>query len=75
MNKVSDESPDFGEVAKLFELDVTLSFKLLRFTQSAIFKRRNPIKTIKRAVLFFGKTELERVVCLLFSAQFYGGKP
>jgi EAL and modified HD-GYP domain-containing signal transduction protein len=75
MNKVAEESPDFEEITKLFELDVTLSFKLLRYTQSAMFKRRNPIKTIKQAVLVLGKTELERFVGLLFSAQFSGDKP
>jgi EAL and modified HD-GYP domain-containing signal transduction protein len=75
MNKVSETDPDFDEIAKLFELDVTLSFKLLRYTQSAIFKRRNPIKTIKQAVLVLGKTELERFVGLLFAAQISGDKP
>ncbi len=75
MNKISAPEPDFDEITTLFELDVTLSFKLLRYTQSAIFKRRNPIKTIKQAVLVLGKAELERFVGLLFAAQFSGGKP
>ncbi len=75
MNKVAEETPDFDEITKLFELDVTLSFKLLRYTQSAIFKRRNPIKSIKQAVLVLGKIELERFLGLLFSAQFSGDKP
>jgi EAL and modified HD-GYP domain-containing signal transduction protein len=75
MNKVAAEDPDFNEITKLFESDVTLSFKLLRYTQSAIFKRQNAIKTIKQAVLMLGKTELERFVGLLFAAQFSGDKP
>jgi len=75
MNKVVAEDPNFDEIAQLFELDVTLSFKLLRYTQSAVFKRRNPIKTIKQAVLMLGKAELERFVGLLFAAQFSGDKP
>ena len=75
MNKISDEEPNFDEIAQLFELDVTLSFKLLRYTQSAMFKRRTPIKTIKQAVLVLGKNELERFVGLLFAAQFIGDKP
>ncbi|MFT6413724.1 MAG: EAL and modified HD-GYP domain-containing signal transduction protein [Glaciecola sp.] len=75
LNKVTAEDPNFDEITQLFELDVTLSFKLLRYTQSAVFKRRNPIKTIKQAVLMLGKTELERFVGLLFAAQFSGDKP
>ncbi|MFQ3251371.1 MAG: EAL and modified HD-GYP domain-containing signal transduction protein [Glaciecola sp.] len=75
MNKLSVEDPDFSQIAQLFELDVTLSFKLLRYTQSAMFKRRNPIKTIKQAVLVLGKYELQRFVGLLFAAQFIGDKP
>lgn len=75
MNKVSAEEPNFDDITKLFEMDVTLSFKLLRYTQSAIFQRRNPIKTIKQAVLVLGKTELERFIGLLFAAQFSDDKP
>lgn len=75
MNSIAVAEPDFDKIAQLFELDVSLSFKLLRYTQSAIFKRRNPIKTIKQAVLVLGKRELERFVGLLFAAQFGDEKP
>lgn len=75
LNKVAAEEPNFDEIAQLFELDVTLSFKLLRYAQSATFKRRNPIKNIKQAVLMLGKVELQRFVGLLFAAQFSSDKP
>jgi EAL and modified HD-GYP domain-containing signal transduction protein len=75
MSALSSPEPDFNEIAKLFELDVTLSFKLLRYTQTAMFKRQNAIKTIKQAVLVLGKNELERFVSLIFAAQFSSEKP
>jgi EAL and modified HD-GYP domain-containing signal transduction protein len=75
MSALSSPEPDFNEITKLFELDVTLSFKLLRYTQTAMFKRQNAIKTIKQAVLVLGKNELERFVSLIFAAQFSSEKP
>jgi EAL and modified HD-GYP domain-containing signal transduction protein len=75
MNELSAIEPNFNKITQLFELDVTLSFKLLRYTQTAMFKRENKIKTIKQAVLVLGKVELERFVGLIFAAQFSENKP
>ncbi|MBF7073276.1 EAL domain-containing protein [Glaciecola sp. MH2013] len=75
LNELSASEPNFNKISQLFELDVTLSFKLLRYTQTAMFKRQNPIKTIKQAVLVLGKNELERFVGLIFAAQFSDTKP
>ncbi|MBT1449905.1 HDOD domain-containing protein [Glaciecola sp. XM2] len=75
LNEVSKENTDISQIVKLIELDAALSFKLLRYTQSPLFKRRNKIESIKQAVVVLGKAELERFVMLLFAATFSEQKP
>lgn len=75
LSEVTKKVPNFAQITKLFEIDVALSFKLLRYTQSPIFKRRKSIDSIKQAVVLLGHTELERFVMLLFAATLGEGKP
>jgi EAL and modified HD-GYP domain-containing signal transduction protein len=66
---------DIEKITSIFEDDANLSFKLLRYVQSPIFKRCTDIKSIKQAILVLGVDELKRFICLLFTAQFSLGKP
>jgi len=75
LNEITQDEPNFNKITKIFELDVTLSFKLLRYTQSPLFKRRKAIENIKQAVIALGKSELERFIIILFAAQFGEKKP
>jgi len=75
LGEVTKQDPDFSKITKLFEIDVALSFKLLRYTQSPLFKRRKQIDNIKQAVVLLGQAELERFVMLLFAAILGEGKP
>jgi len=75
MSEMSKEEADINMIVRAFEGDVNLSFKLLRYTQSPIFKRRKEISTIKQAIVVLGQQELRRFVSLLFAAQFASGKP
>ena len=75
LNEVSKPDVNTKKITELFELDVTLSFKLLRYAQSPMFKRRKAIENIRQAVVALGQTELKRFIMLLFAAQFGEGKP
>lgn len=75
LNEISKPEVNIKEVTRLIEIDVALSFKLLRYTQSSLFKRNKKIENIKRAVVMLGHTELERFIMLLFAATFGEGKP
>ncbi|GAB3032115.1 EAL and HDOD domain-containing protein [Bowmanella dokdonensis] len=75
MTELSGEEPDIPAITQTFETDVNLSFKLLRYTQSPIFQRRNDISSIKQAIVVLGLQELRRFVSLLFAAQFTDRKP
>lgn len=75
MTELSSDEPDMEAISKVFETDVNLSFKLLRYAQSPLFKRRNDIVNIKQAIITLGLEELRRFVSLLFTAQFSDRKP
>jgi EAL and modified HD-GYP domain-containing signal transduction protein len=75
VSEMSKEEPNVDKVAKAFEMDVSLSFKLLRYTQSPIFKREKEISTIKQAIVVLGNQELRRFVSLLFATKYAEGKP
>jgi len=66
---------DITKVTSIFEDDINLSFKLLRYVQSPIFKRDAIIQSIKQAIIVLGLQELKRFISLLFTAQFSTGKP
>ncbi|QHJ10760.1 Cyclic di-GMP phosphodiesterase CdgJ [Paraglaciecola mesophila] len=75
MAEMAQEEPNIRLISQAFESDVSLSFKLLRYAQSPIFKRTKQIETIKQAIVVLGQNELRRFVSLLFTAQFSEGKP
>ncbi|MEH6709713.1 MAG: HDOD domain-containing protein [Paraglaciecola polaris] len=75
MGEMAKDEPNIKLISQAFESDVSLSFKLLRYAQSPIFKRTKQIETIKQAIVVLGQNELRRFVSLLFTAQFSEGKP
>ncbi len=66
---------DLPKITNVFEMDVNLSYKLLRYSNSAIFRRRAEISTIKQALVTLGKAELQKFISILFSAQMVSDKP
>jgi len=66
---------DIKKITSVFERDVNLSYKLLRYSNSAAFKRRAEISTIKQAVVVLGNQELKKFLSLLFAAQVSSEKP
>jgi EAL and modified HD-GYP domain-containing signal transduction protein len=74
-SEINKDELDINKITCIFEYDVNLSFKLLRYVRSPIFKRVAAIKSIKQAILVLGFEELKRFISLLFTAQFSKGKP
>ncbi|WP_076419348.1 HDOD domain-containing protein [Colwellia sp. UCD-KL20] len=66
---------DLVSITSVFERDVTLSYKLLRYANSAIFSRRAEISTIKQALVTLGLVELKRFIGLMFTANVNPDKP
>jgi EAL and modified HD-GYP domain-containing signal transduction protein len=73
--ETSKSALDLNNITKVFERDVSLSYKLLRYANSAIFKRRNEISTIKQALVILGSGELKRFIGLMFAVTANPNKP
>lgn len=66
---------DLKKITDVFERDVNLSYKLLRYSNSAAFTRRFEIDTIKQALIVLGANEIKKLLSLLFAAQVSADKP
>lgn len=75
MFEISMSEVDVEKVVGIFQLDASLSYKLIRYANSAIFKRQVEIESIKQAVVSLGKEELLKFVSILFAAQSAANKP
>lgn len=72
--EISNEDLDLKKIINTFQADVNLTYKLLRYSNSALFKRQVEISSIKQAIISLGKEELTKFVTILFAAQSSGGK-
>ena len=66
---------DLVSITSVFERDVSLSYKLLRYANSPIFRRRAEISTIKQALVTLGAGELKRFLGLMFATNVNPDKP
>ncbi|KZN48805.1 EAL and HDOD domain-containing protein [Pseudoalteromonas luteoviolacea] len=73
--ETSSVDVDLKRITQVFERDVNLSYKLLRYSNSAAFKRRAEISTIKQALVVLGNQELKKFLSLLFASQVASDKP
>jgi EAL and modified HD-GYP domain-containing signal transduction protein len=73
--ETSKAEMDLAKITMIFERDVNLSYKLLRYSNSAVFKRRSEIETIKQALVVLGQLELKKFLSVLFTAQVSSEKP
>ncbi len=75
LSEINSGEPDMQKVCAIFERDVSLSYKLLRFVQSPLFVRPAKVSSIKQAIIQLGQKELAKFVALLFAVQFKSDKP
>lgn len=73
--ETSKSDLDLASITSIFERDVSLSYKLLRYANSAIFKRRSEVSTIKQALVILGSGELKRFIGLMFAVSANPDKP
>lgn len=66
---------DFKQIEKIIKQEVSLSFKLLRYINSAYFGLRNRISSIKQALILLGEKEVRKWVSLIAMATMGEDKP
>jgi len=73
--ETSKSELDLSSITSVFERDVSLSYKLLRYANSAMFRRHSEVSTIKQALVILGLTELKRFIGLMFAITANPDKP
>ncbi|WP_022664873.1 EAL and HDOD domain-containing protein [Desulfospira joergensenii] len=75
INELQYENLDIRKVESLIKNDVSISYKLLKFLNSAYFKRPNPIHTIKDGITYLGVDELKKFISVIAVSDLNKDKP
>ncbi|MCB1693984.1 MAG: HDOD domain-containing protein, partial [Pseudomonadales bacterium] len=69
--------PDFDLdlIEQAIARDVSISYKLLRYINSALFNTVNEISTIRHAILLLGRKEFRNFIGLLLTGEIASDKP
>ncbi len=73
--EVNKEAFNFVELEKLISKDVSMSYKLLRYINSAYFRRVKEITSIKHAIVLLGEREVRRFISLIGVTTLADDKP
>ena len=66
---------DFGRLEEVIKRDLSLSYKTLRFANSAAMGRRERIKSIRHALVMLGQEDVVRLISLMALAGLSSDKP
>lgn len=66
---------DFSEIEKAIAQDAVLTYKLLRYVNSAAFSQRQEIDSIKEALALVGGDTIKKWITLILTMQLAEGKP
>jgi len=73
--KLGNPEFDFDEIEKTIVQDAVLTFKLLRYVNSATFALRKEIESIREALVLIGGDAIKKWVTLILMTQLAEGKP
>lgn len=73
--EVSRKTTDINRLHSIISVDIAISYKLLRFLNSAYFYRLQKVKHVKHAIAYLGESELRRFILLVLVAELTSGKP
>lgn len=65
IKEMENRNPDFQKISEVIEVDVGLSYKLLRLANSAFFGAREEIQSIKSALVRLGTDEIRKWVYIM----------
>ncbi|MFA6052112.1 MAG: HDOD domain-containing protein [Methylobacter sp.] len=69
LNTVNNPDVEFEDLTKIISLDVGLSYKLLRYINSAFFALPNKVSSINHAISYLGLKEIKRWINILTLAS------
>jgi c-di-GMP-related signal transduction protein len=75
MAEVNKEDFEYDRLETLIKKDVSLSYKLLRYINSAYFRRVREISSIRQAMVMLGEVGIRRFIALIAMAKLAESKP
>ncbi|MBI3329617.1 MAG: HDOD domain-containing protein [Nitrospinae bacterium] len=75
LREVNRPELDFGQLEDIIKREISLSYKLLRYINSAVFAWASKIDSIKRALVLLGEREVKKWVSLIALVSMGNDKP
>jgi c-di-GMP-related signal transduction protein len=75
MVETNKEDMEFEDLEKIIIRDVSISYKLLRYINSAYFRRLREISSIKQAIVLLGQEGIRSFISLIIMAKLASKKP
>jgi len=69
LTELYSESPNLDKIRQLVQQDVTLSYRLLKWLNSALFALPHPVESIQHALVMLGLNRLRNLVSLIVLAR------
>ncbi len=75
LNELTQKDLNYTKLERLFKHDPPMTYRLLRYLNSALFSWSSPISSVRQALSLLGDDELRRWLGLLGLASLAEGKP
>ena len=75
LNAVNQDDPDFSQIERLFNADVSLSYKLLRTLNNKLGHRGTKVESLQQAAIYLGSAELRKFVSLIATRSVNDSSP
>lgn len=75
LQKLHDPAQDIGDLEATLAVDVSLSYKLLRYVNSAAFGRRREVESLRDAIILVGLNTIRDWAALILLHSINMGKP
>ena len=69
LTELYSEAPNIEKIRQLVQQDVTLSYRLLKWLNSALFALPHPVESIQHALVMLGMNRLRNLVSLIVLAR------
>lgn len=73
--EVTRKETTLEKLQEIISVDIAISYKLMRFLNSAYFYRLQEVKTVKHAIAYLGEKELRRFVLLVVVSELASEQP
>lgn len=73
--EVNKRETSVERLEQIIEADVAISYKLLRYINSAFFYLLNQVDSIRQAIVYLGEREIRRFVTLVIVSELAADKP